>query len=93
MALPYYWKRGVIAGVAIWLILSYLVSRLEVREQIAGSNMPQETEIKLKKPAHQTDFGGFLGVLVFALFCVVPGPYHNQRSQDAAAKALKPSAP
>ena len=93
MSLPYYWKRGVIAGLAIWIILSYLVGRLEVREQIATSNMPQETEIKLRKPAHQTDFGSFLGVLVFALFCVVPGPYHDQRAQNAAARGPKPTSP
>lgn len=86
MTLPYYWKRGAVAGVAIWLILTYLVSRLEVREQIAGSNMPQETEIKLQKPAHQTDFGGFLGVLIFALFCAVPGPHYGQRAPVGARK-------
>jgi hypothetical protein len=75
MTTPYYWKRGLAAGLIIWAVLSFLVARLDLRgKELASGNIPMETEVTYEVPTRQTDFGVFLGVIVFALFCVVPGP-------------------
>ena len=74
MKLPYYWKRGLLAGIVIWLVLGFLVSHLEKRQELMDSNVPVAQKPAARPPMKQTDFGSFLGVLIFALFCAVPGP-------------------
>lgn len=78
MRLPYYFWRGVLAGLAVYTLMSFLINRLDMRAQQITSNVPVDEptrKVVQQAPRRQTDFGGFLGVIVFALFCVVPGPY------------------
>ena len=78
---PRYWRRGLLAGVVVWFIMSHLVSHLDTRNQkmVAEGNIeiPSATNSSSTKqdqqPRHrQTDFGRMMGVLIFALFCVIP---------------------
>ena len=77
LRLPYYFWRGLLAGLVVWLLMSFLVNRLDTRSKQMESNFPVDdpSRVTFTAPEHRTDFGGFLGVIVFALFCVVPGPY------------------
>ena len=77
MSVPYYWKRGLLAGVSIGIVLSFLIGRLDRRSQQMTSNIPVEPEQVYATPRPRTDFGMFVGVVVFALFCVVPGPFRS----------------
>lgn len=94
--MPPYWKRGAVAGIAVWAIMSLLVSHLDHRnaKMIEEGNVPiSVTTPKETSPGterRQTDFGRLMGLLVFALFCVIP---ENPVYPNPPQKAPQESAP
>lgn len=100
---PRYWRRGLLAGVVVWFIMSHLVSHLDTRNQkmVAEGNIeiPSATSSSPAKqdqvPRHrQTDFGRMMGVLIFALFCVIPeNPVEVGSPGTKLQEGLTPASP
>lgn len=71
----YYWKQGLIAGLAVGLVLHILMQQLSARSPLPDGNMPVE---QAGKPApvssHHTPLGPLMGLTIFALCMVMPGP-------------------
>lgn len=71
--MPYYWKRGLIVGLVVGFLLHGLLLGLEARRPDVpeGNFVTARTE----RQAHKgTPLGPLLGLTVFALCCVMPGP-------------------
>jgi hypothetical protein len=72
---PYYWKRGLCAGLAIGAIMTFLSHRIDpVALQAAQGAAVVGGVREVDSTNHGTPFGPMLGVLIFVLFCVMPGP-------------------
>ena len=63
----YYWKRGLVAAVVTGVLLQLMVWRVEQRHY---EEAPTQ---------HRTPFAPTLAVIIFALFCVMPGPDASKR--------------
>jgi hypothetical protein len=88
--MPFYWKRGIVAGLAVGLIMSFLVRRIDpavtsgpqVRTVPASSIGEGNVAVRPPTPdndedtsrQHRTPFGPLMGVIVLALFWSMPGP-------------------
>jgi len=60
--MPYYWKRGLVAALVVGGIMQLLVQKFE---QLHAQATPG---------IHHTPFAPLIAVILFALFCVMPGP-------------------
>ena len=74
-SVPFYWKRGLFAGLAIAAIMSFLVHRLVPTLSGAAADAASSP--------HHTPFGPLMGMIIFALFCVLPGPNPDERLPGA----------
>ena len=72
-------------------MLSFLIARLDMRNQQMESNVPMQSEQAQEAPRSRTDFGRFLGVIVFALFCAVPGPFCSWRESSSTDQGQEPA--
>lgn len=71
--MPYYWKRGLLMGLVTGTMLHLLLQQLEARQpDLPLGNMPMAATQSV--PHKSTPLGPFIGVVVFALCCVMPGP-------------------
>lgn len=71
--MPYYWKRGLVAGLVIGLMLHVLLQQLELRHPAqANGNFPM-TSAPTASPS-KTPLGPLMGLVIFALCCAMPGP-------------------
>lgn len=73
--MPYYWKRGLIVGLVVGLTLHILLQQLSARAPLPQGNMPMD-DPAAPTPVreHHTPLGPLMGIVLFALCCVMPGP-------------------
>lgn len=71
--MPFYWKRGLAMGLVVGVMLHLLLQQLELRSPVLPmGNVPTQAN---SRPVHRgTPLGPLLGVTVFVLCCVMPGP-------------------
>jgi hypothetical protein len=78
---PYYWKRGLLFGVIIGVILHLLLGHLAARDEgLSSSNLPTASTTR-PEPKPGTPLGPLIGVTVFLLCCVMPGPQAGRVGQ------------
>jgi len=73
--LGYYWKQGLVAGLVVGLVLHILMMQLQARSPLPQGNVPVDQP---KNPGpvteHHTPLGPLMGLTIFALCLVMPGP-------------------
>ena len=71
----YYWKQGLVAGLVVGLVLHILMMQLQARSPLPQGNVPVD-QPKSPGPVteHHTPLGPLMGLTIFALCFVMPGP-------------------
>lgn len=73
--MPYYWKRGLIAGLVVGVMLHILLQQLTARTPMGSGNMQMDNpSAPAPVQTHHTPLGPLMGLTIFALCCVMPGP-------------------
>ena len=73
--MPYYWKRGLIAGLVVGITLHILLQQLAIRRPAQPlGNIPMTASETETAPRPRTPLGPLMGVTIFVLCCVMPGP-------------------
>ncbi len=71
----YYWKQGLAAGLAVGLVLHILMQQLAARSPLPDGNMAIDQPAKpAPVSSHHTPLGPLMGLTIFALCMVMPGP-------------------
>ncbi len=70
----YYWKQGLIAGLAVGFVLHILMQQLAARSTLPTGNVEMEQPGKAAPVTHHTPLGPLMGLTIFALCMVMPGP-------------------
>ncbi len=71
----YYWKQGLGAGLAVGFVLHILMQQLTAREPLPDGNLPVEQQGKpVPVNTHHTPLGPLMGLTIFGLCMVMPGP-------------------
>ncbi|MFN8611041.1 MAG: hypothetical protein U0931_26095 [Vulcanimicrobiota bacterium] len=71
----YYWKQGLITGLVVGLLMHVLMQQLQARPPLAQGNFPvdnPQAPAPLSRP--HTPLGPLMGLTIFALCWVMPGP-------------------
>lgn len=79
--MPYYWKRGLVLGVVVGLMLHILLQQLSLRTppQPQGNLEVSQPTRKSQPVRHQTPLGLVMGLTLFVLCCAMPGPQEMTR--------------
>lgn len=73
--MPYYWKRGMVAGLVVGFMLHVLLQQLALRHPPpATGNYPVSAGASSDASNRGTPLGPLMGLVIFALCCVMPGP-------------------
>lgn len=71
----YYWKQGLVAGLVVGFVLHILMQQLQARSPLPQGNVPVDQP---RNPGpvteHHTPLGPLMGITIFALCFVMPGP-------------------
>lgn len=71
----YYWKQGLIAGLVVGFVLHVLMQQLSARSPLPDGNMQMDQPGKVAPVStHHTPLGPLMGLTIFALCMVMPGP-------------------
>lgn len=72
--MPYYWKRGLLVGLVVGVMLHLLMIQLQSRTpDFPEGNIPV-AESQAVPPRPTTPLGPLMGLVVFAACCWMPGP-------------------
>lgn len=71
----YYWKQGLVTGLIVGVLLHVLLQQLSSRGTMPQGNLPMDNPnapIPVTRP--HTPLGPLMGVTIFLLCWVMPGP-------------------
>lgn len=71
--MPYYWKRGLLVGLVVGVMLHLLLLQLASRQpELPEGNIPVAATQRV--PHKTTPLGPLMGIVIFTMCCVMPGP-------------------
>lgn len=80
--MPYYWKRGLLVGLVVGVMLHFLILQLEARSpEVPRGNYQVATPARSEPKRPRTSLGLVMGLTVFLLCCAMPGPHASKVGQ------------
>jgi hypothetical protein len=80
--LGHYWKQGLVLGLVVGVMLHVLLQQLSSRGALPQGNLPVDrpnSTIPVSRP--HTPLGPLMGITIFALCWVMPGPNASKVGQ------------
>lgn len=81
--MPYYWKRGLLVGLVVGVMLHFLLQQLQARSpEVPRGNYQMSVPSPSQAPSRpRTSLGLVMGLTVFLLCCAMPGPNASKVGQ------------